>query len=151
MTSTPRPGPRVLGGLRSADGKGVVRIEDRYSTTIADLWSALTDSGRLAGWYGQAEGDLRPGGRFRLHVPDADSDATGHVEACQPPQRLQVTTRETEESYQRGKGVPPYDEALEATLTADGDQTILVIEVRGIGSSWTDVAARSPLDGAAPR
>jgi len=28
--------------------------------------------------------------------------------------------------------VPPYDEALDATLTADGDQTILVIEVRGM-------------------
>ena len=31
----------------------------------------------------------------------------------------------------RRKG-PPYDEAIEATLTADGDQTILVIEVRGM-------------------
>jgi hypothetical protein len=41
-------------------------------------------------------------------------------------------TRETDQSHQRGKGVPPYDEALEATLTADGDQTILIIEVRGM-------------------
>jgi hypothetical protein len=28
--------------------------------------------------------------------------------------------------------VPPYDEALEVTLAADDDQTILVIEVRGM-------------------
>ncbi len=54
------------------------------------------------------------------------------MEACEPPRRLQVTTRETEESYRRGKGVPPCDETLDATLTADGDQTILVIEVRGM-------------------
>lgn len=40
--------------------------------------------------------------------------------------------QETDESYLRGKGVPPYDEAIEATLTADGGQTILVIEVRGM-------------------
>ena len=132
MTSNPRPGPRILGSLRSADGKGVVRIEDRYGTGIDDLWSALTDPGRLASWYGQVEGDLRLGGQFRLHVEDADSDATGRVEACEPPRRLQVTTRETEESYRRGKGVPPYDEALDATLTADGDQTILVWEERGM-------------------
>ena len=132
MTSSPRPGARVLGSLRSADGKGVVRIEDRYDTSVDDLWSALTDPGRLAGWYGQVEGDLRPSGQFRLHVVDADSDATGWVKACQPPRRLQVMTRETDQSYQRGKGVPPYDEALEATLTADGDQTILIIEVRGM-------------------
>jgi uncharacterized protein YndB with AHSA1/START domain len=78
------------------------------------------------------EGDLRLGGQFRLHVEDADADATGRVEACEPPRQLQVTTRETEESYRRGKGVPPYDAALDASLTADGDQTILVIEVQGM-------------------
>ena len=43
-----------------------------------------------------------------------------------------MTNRETDESYLRGKGVPPYDEAIEATLTADGGQVILVIEVRGM-------------------
>jgi uncharacterized protein YndB with AHSA1/START domain len=110
----------------------VVRIEDRYDTDIDDLWSALTDPGRLARWYGQVEGDLRPGGEFRLHVESADIDSTGRVEACEPPQRLLVTNRETDESYRRGQGVPPYDEAIEATLTADGGQTLLVIEVRGM-------------------
>jgi uncharacterized protein YndB with AHSA1/START domain len=123
---------RILGTLGSADGAGVVRIEDRYDAEINDLWSALTDPGRLAHWYGQVEGDLRAGGEFRLHVEDADSDATGRVEACEPRRRLLVTTRETEESYRRGQGVPPYDEALEVTLAADGQHTILVVEVRGM-------------------
>jgi len=132
MTSNERAGTRVLGSLRSAEGTGVVRIEDRYDTGIEDLWSALTDPGRLARWYGQVEGDLRPGGQFRLHVEDADIDATGRVEACEPPRRLVVTTRETDESYRRGQGVPPFDAATEATLTADGGQTVLVIEVRGM-------------------
>jgi uncharacterized protein YndB with AHSA1/START domain len=117
MTSNARPGTRILGSLRSADGTGVVRIEDRYDTGIDDLWSALTDPGRLARWYGQVEGDLRPGGQFRLHVESADIDATGRVEACEPPRRLLVTTRETEESYLRGQGAPPYDEAIEARST----------------------------------
>ena len=77
MTSNARPGTRILGSLRSADGTGVVRIEDRYDTDIDDLWSALTDPRRLARWYGQVEGDLRPGGEFRLHVESADMDGTG--------------------------------------------------------------------------
>jgi uncharacterized protein YndB with AHSA1/START domain len=132
VTSSTNPATRILGSLRSADGKGVVRIEDRYDTEIGDLWSAITDPGRIAHWYGRVEGDLRPGGQFRLYVDDADSDHAGRVEECEPPRRLRVTTRETDESYQRGKGVPPYDEILEATLTADGDQTVLVIEVRGM-------------------
>ena len=132
MTSNEGPGPRILGSLRSAAGAGVVRIEDRYDTGIDDLWSALTEPDRLARWYGQVDGDLRPGGQFRLHVESADIDATGRIEVCDPPQRLLVTNRETDESYLRGKGAPPFDEAIEATLTAAGDQTILVIEVRGM-------------------
>jgi uncharacterized protein YndB with AHSA1/START domain len=132
MTNDARPGTRLLGSLRSADGTGVVRIEDRYDTDIDDLWSALTDPARLARWHGQVEGDLRPGGEFRLYIASDDIEATGRVEACEPPRRLLVTTRETDESYQRGNGVPPFDEILEATLTADGDHTVLVIEVRGM-------------------
>jgi uncharacterized protein YndB with AHSA1/START domain len=132
MTSNSRPGTRILGRLRSADGAGVVRIEDRYDTDIDDLWSALTDPARLARWHGQVEGDLRPGGQFRTYVASDDVESTGRVEACEPPRRLLVTTRETDQSWRKGGGAPPFDEVLEATLTADGDQTILVIEVRGM-------------------
>jgi uncharacterized protein YndB with AHSA1/START domain len=132
MTGDAPAGNRILGSLRSAHGMGVVRIEDRYDTEIDDLWSALTDPTRLARWYGQVEGDLRPGGQFRLYIAADDIECSGRVEACEPPRRLLVTTRETDESYQRGQGVPPFDEILEATLTADGDKTILVIEVRGM-------------------
>jgi len=132
MTTNPGPATRILGSLRSADGKGLVRIEDRYDTDINDLWSALTDPARLARWYGSVEGDLRLGGQFRLYLEADDWDGTGRVEACEPPRRLLVTTRETDESWRKGRGAQPFDAAIEATLTADGDQTILVIEVRGM-------------------
>jgi uncharacterized protein YndB with AHSA1/START domain len=130
MTSNARPGNRIIGALRAADGKGVVRIEDRYDTDIDDLWSAITDPARLARWLGRVEGDLRPGGTFRQTNPDLES--TGRVEVCEPPRRLVVTTRETEESYRAGQGTAPFDERAEANLTADGAQTILVIEVSGM-------------------
>ena len=129
MISNVRPAPRILGSLGSADGKGVVRVEDRYDTDVDDLWAAITDPARVARWFGEVEGDLRPGGDFRLSV---EWDGTGRVEACEPPRRLRVTTRESDESYRRGQGVPPFDANIEATLTAEGDQTILVIEVRGM-------------------
>src|SRR5579864_5373626 len=99
MTSNARGDSRILGSLRSADGKGVVRIEDRFDTEIDDLWSALTDPARLARWYGQVEGDLRPGGEFRLYLEADGWDGTGRVEACEPPGRLLVTTRESDESW----------------------------------------------------
>jgi uncharacterized protein YndB with AHSA1/START domain len=131
MTSSPPPGARILGSLRSSDGTGVVRIEDRYDTGIDDLWSALTDPRRLAQWHGQVDGDLRPGGEFRRYIESDGWDGTGRVEACEPPRRLLVTVRESDESWRKGQGAEPFDELIEATLTADGDQTILVIEVQG--------------------
>ena len=124
--------PRILGSLRSADGKGVVRIEDRYDTDIDDLWAAITDPERLARWHGRVEGDLRPGGEFRMYIEANDIESTGRVEVCEPPRRLLVTNRETDESHRKGQGVPPFEAKVEATLTADGDQTILVIELQGM-------------------
>ena len=41
MTSNHDDGIRILGSLRSADGKGIVRMEDRLDTDIDDVWSAL--------------------------------------------------------------------------------------------------------------
>jgi uncharacterized protein YndB with AHSA1/START domain len=122
MTSNARASTRVLGSLRAADGKGIVRMEDRYDTDIADLWSALTDPSRLARWIAHVDGDLRLGGEFRARFTSG-WEGTGRVEACEPPRRLMVLTREADE---------PSEEILEATLTADGDQTILVIEARGL-------------------
>ena len=123
MTGNAHSGHRILGRLRAADGHGVVRIEDRYDTGIDDLWSAIIDPDRLARWYGRVEGDLRLGGEFRLFVDGSGWDGAGRVEACEPPRRLQVWTKESAE---------PYEEVIEATLTPDGDQTILIIEARGM-------------------
>lgn len=123
MTSDARGSGRILGSLRSADGKGVVRMEDRFDTDIDDLWSALTDPDRLARWYGQVEGDLRPGGEYRAHVFASGWEGTGRIQACEPPRRLVVKGKDPDE---------PNEEVTEVTLTADGGQTILVIEQRGL-------------------
>ena len=132
MDASEGRGTRLLGTLRSADGAGVVRIEERYDTDVEDLWAAITDPDRLSRWHGRVAGDLHRGGAFRLHVEAADIDVDGRVQECEPPHRLVVTTRETDESYGKGEGVPPFDETIEATLSPDGDGTILVIEVRGL-------------------
>ncbi len=113
---------RILGSLRSADGKGVVRMEDRFDTDIDDVWSALTDPSRLARWLGEVEGDLRLGGEYRFRFFASGSEGTGRVEACEPPQRLLLS---------HGLGQPDV-KVIEATLAADGGQTILVVEERGM-------------------
>ena len=117
---------RILGNLRAEDGKGIVRMEDRYDTDIDDLWSALTDPERLPRWWGTVKGDLRPGGEFRFVIPNA-LEGVGRVDACEPPQRLTVTMRDEDP----GPGQPE-ETVIDARLTADGDQTVLVVEERGL-------------------
>ena len=123
MSNNVQGGRRILGSLRSADGTGVVRMQDRYDTDIDDLWAALTDPRRLARWIGEVEGDLRLGGEFRARFFSSGWEGTGRVEACQPPDRWLVRTADADD---------PDEHEIEARLTADGDHTILVIEERGI-------------------
>jgi uncharacterized protein YndB with AHSA1/START domain len=122
MTSNAPAGGRMLGHLRSADGKGVVRMEDRFDTGIDDLWSALTDPRRLVRWIGDVEGDLRLGGEFRFRFFASGSEGTARVEACEPSRRLLLTM---------ALGQPDED-VIEVTLAADGGQAILVWEERGM-------------------
>ena len=123
MTSNAGEGGRILGSLGSAEGTGVVRMEDRFDADIDDVWSALTDPSRLARWYGEVEGDLRLGGEYRARLFASGWEGTGRVEACEPPQRLLVRIKDADE---------PDEQVIEAILTADGDQTIVVWEERGM-------------------
>jgi uncharacterized protein YndB with AHSA1/START domain len=88
MTSNERASTRILGSLRSADGKGVVRMQERFDTDIDEVWSALTDPRHLARWYGEVAGDLRLGGEYRFYVFASGSEGSGRVDACEPPRRL---------------------------------------------------------------
>lgn len=123
MSGITRGGARILGSLRSSDGKGVVRMEDRFHTDIDDLWSALTDPERLGRWLGDVEGELRLDGQFRARFFASGWEGTGRVQECEPPQRFLALTSEV--------GAPS-EHTIEGTLTAVGDQTILVIEERGM-------------------
>ena len=122
MTSSAHGSGRILGSLRSAEGTGVVRMEDRFDTGIDDLWSALTDPRRLARWVGEVAGDLRLGGEFRFRFFASGSEGAGRVDACEPPRRLLLTMALGQ----------PEEDVIEVTLAADGSQTILVWEERGM-------------------
>jgi uncharacterized protein YndB with AHSA1/START domain len=118
MTSNAPAGQRILGTLRSENGVGVVRIEDRLDAAIDEVWSALTEPERLAQWYGDVEGDLRVGGAFRAHVFASGWEGTGRITECEAPRRFATASQE-----------PGRPESVHTvTLTADGDQTVIVYE-----------------------
>ncbi len=114
---------RILGRLRTANGIGIVRIEACLDTDIDDLWSALTETDRLARWLGKVKEELRIGGEFRATFDGSGWHGTGRVQTCEPPRRLQVETKDADE---------PNESVIEVTLSADGDKTSLVWEERGV-------------------
>lgn len=144
-------GSHLKGSLRVMDGKAVVRMEDRYATDIDDLWSALTDPGRLERWIAHVEGDLLLGGTIRASFTSG-WEGPGRVDVCEVPRRLLVTMSPGQDD----------ETVIEAVLTADHDQTLLVIEERGLpidaaaahGAGWqahvedlaAHVSGREPSD-----
>jgi uncharacterized protein YndB with AHSA1/START domain len=113
--------------LHSADGVGVVRLKARYGANVDDVWSALTEPPRLAGWFGTVTGDLRVGGEFTAVVMSSGWDGRGRIEVCVQQQKLRVNMWEKE-------GVA---HTAESQLVAEGgDHTILTLEVRGVNLEW---------------
>ncbi|WP_371405238.1 SRPBCC family protein [Kribbella sp. NBC_00662] len=104
-----------------------MRIENRFRTGIDEVWSALTDPSRLAQWLGGFEGDLQLGGSYQAHFFSSGADVSGRVEACEPPRHFSVTNKGAH---------APNEQVVEATLTADGDETVLVLEQRGLRLDW---------------
>lgn len=123
MTTSTPDGLGLLGTLGEAGGKGVVRVEDRFEAALEAVWSALTEPGRLALWLGEVEGDLRPGGTFRARFHASGWEGSGRVEACEPPRRLFVLTRQDEGSDEG---------SIEVTLAAEDGGTAVVWEERGM-------------------
>lgn len=50
-----------------------VAYDERYATTAADLWEAVTDPERLARWFAPVSGDLTPGGTVEIGFEDGST------------------------------------------------------------------------------
>ena len=119
---TEKPVAGIEGTLHSVGGTGVVRMAGRYETDINDLWSALTDPQRLARWYGKVEGDLRSRRRVHGHRLRKRVGRPG-------PNRRVSSSPEVGSDHvgRRRRGI-----RRDGGAVADGDDTVLVIERRGI-------------------
>jgi uncharacterized protein YndB with AHSA1/START domain len=121
MTSIPAHAHLVGSLRRTEDGKGAVRLEDLYDTDIDDLWSALTDPHRLAGWIADVQGDLCLGGQIRARFTSG-WNGPGRIDICRAPHQLTVTM---------SPGTPD-ETVIEAILVPEKGKSRLVIEERGI-------------------
>lgn len=63
-----------------------VTLARSYSTTIEDLWDAITNAERLPRWFLPISGKLEPGGSYQL-----EGNASGVISRCEPPTHLAFT------------------------------------------------------------
>ena len=83
------------GILEHRDGKDVIRFQRRIPHPIERVWAAITSPEELLGWWGDAEVDLRDGGRFVLRWLNTDDDGNraemhATITALDPPRLLET-------------------------------------------------------------
>jgi len=63
-----------------------VTLARSYSTTVDDLWDAVTDGERIPRWFLPISGELTRGGRYQL-----EGNAGGVITTCERPSHLALT------------------------------------------------------------
>lgn len=119
------------GALRTDGERCAVRFERLYDVTPAELWSAITDPGRLARWLARAEVEPGEGGRISL---DFDGGVTegGRILTWDEPRALEYEWRFTDEPVS----------VVRFELHPQELGTLLVLDHRHLGrSSGTSYAA----------
>lgn len=126
----------TFGAVRPDGERRSVHFERVYDTGAEDLWTAISDPGRLLRWFARVDGDLRPGGSFRIVFDEDDPGerTQGRIQVCDPPRHLKVTW-----GFE-GEG----DSILAVELRPEGTGTCLVLDHRrlpgeaaaGYGAGW---------------
>lgn len=116
-----------------------VVVQREYADPIGDVWTALTESDRLARWLGHYTGTGGAGGTVELTMT-GEVDAGGEVAApvtvsileCDPPRRLVVDLPESADRVWR----------VTVTLAAEAGRTVLRLEQQVVdGLDAADVEA----------
>ena len=122
-----------LGAVVRENGEVLLRFERYYDAAATDVWSAVTDSDRLARWLGRWTGDPASGQVLFTMTEEGATPDTVLIDRCEPPSRLDVTMT-------TGDGPWP----LTVLLTEDAGRTRLLFTHRlaepydasSVGPGW---------------
>jgi uncharacterized protein YndB with AHSA1/START domain len=114
----------TTGALTSdPDGGTTVVLTRRFPAPVEDVWASITESDRLARWFGTWTGD--PADGSVMVTMNAEGEAVPAscyaIDVCEPPHRLVVRTVDDTGSW-----------TLSAELSEDDGTTTLVFAQHGI-------------------
>ena len=126
--------PEVTGQIVETPEGRDLRLVRSLALPIEEAWSFIADSERTALWFGEWEGDGRPGGAIRIRMAfEEDAPAAkARIVACEAPNRLALHTSDEMGSWR-----------LELLLEADGEDESLLGFVHHLDGD-TDVGAVGP-------
>jgi uncharacterized protein YndB with AHSA1/START domain len=111
---------------RESEGRVAVHFERLYDYRQEELWAALTEPEQLSGWLGEAEVDLRVGGRIVIRFGDSNEEiASGTIHELDPPRVLEYDWTFLGES----------DSVLRVELEPRGEGTLLILDHRRLTPS----------------
>lgn len=105
------------GRLDRTDGNRDLILTRTYRAPIEDVWASVTESDRTARWFGPWEGEGGTGQHIKIQMVHEEGApwCDAHIDACDPPTRLAITTKDSYGSWR-----------LEAVLTETDGSTELV-------------------------
>lgn len=111
-----------------------LEVEEVIDATPHEIFPYLTEPENYARWMGaEAELDPRPGGVFRVRMPNA-AIALGRFVVVEPPLRVVFTW-----GWEGSEAVPPGSTTVEITLLDQGRSTLIRLRHTGL----PDEAARN--------
>ncbi|MCM6776674.1 SRPBCC family protein [Nocardia sp. CDC159] len=90
MTTTP------TGRLLSTPDGRDLELTRTFRAPIDDVWASITESARTARWFGPWEGEGGAGRTIKMQLAFEDGApwCDAHIDACEPPHHLALTTRD---------------------------------------------------------
>ena len=116
---------RILLGF----GTRAVMMARTVSSSVEEVWTALTDADRLSQWLGTPQGRLELTQMFTLY------GATCEIVVCRPPHRLDLSWTRAGETNTLRVGVSSRPGGTEVVLEHAGIRNLALV---GYGPSWEE-------------
>lgn len=129
MTRTP------TGRLQHTDAGGDLVLTRTFRASAEDVWASVTESERTARWFGPWRGE--PGVGRTIKVQQLFEEGTPwsemHIDACEPPRRLAVTTADDAGTWRMELLIDEHDGSTELRLIQHLDRLDMLGET---GPGW---------------
>jgi uncharacterized protein YndB with AHSA1/START domain len=127
--------PTPTGQLFTTEAGSDLVLTRTFRAPIGDVWASLTESDRTARWFGPWEGEAGPGRMIKIQLVFENEApwVEARIEACEPPNRLAVSTISEQGTWQLELLLSEGDGKTEVRLVHHLESTEAVGEV---GAGW---------------